>query len=65
MGWDNNSEILAGILDALNALIRLTYNAHAQTPDKSEVPRFARPHEEEQVRESVSFAEFIQIMNGG
>ena len=65
MGWDNNSELLAGILDAINALIRLTYNANSKDPDRSEVPRFQRPHEEERKPEAISLAEFAKLMNGG
>jgi len=65
MGWDNNSELLAGILDAINVLIRMTFNAHSQSPDTSEVPRFQRPHEEPRKPEAISLAEFAQLMNGG
>ena len=65
MGWDNNSELLAGILDAINLLIRLTYNANSKSPDTSEIERFNRPYEEAREPETTSLADFARIINGG
>ena len=67
MGWDNTTEMLAGILDQLKIGNRMFYNANAETPDRSEIDWTRRPYSDDfdVEPESVSLADFAQLMNGG
>lgn len=46
LGWDNTTEMVAGVIDAINYLARMFYNANAKDADKSDLPRVQRPYED-------------------
>lgn len=62
MGWDNTTEQTAAVVDALNVLIRLTYNVNAETPNRDEVPRVPRPYEEDVILETISLNQFASML---
>ena len=62
MGWDNTTEQTAALVDAVNVLIRLTYNVNAESPNRDEVPRVPRPYEVAPERETISLAGFASIL---
>ena len=62
MGWDNTTEQTAAIVDALNVLIRLTHNINAETPSRDDIPRVPRPYEAVAEQETISIAQFNNLL---
>jgi hypothetical protein len=65
MGWDNTAEMTASVVDAINRLIRLFYNANFEDPIKDPIALMPRPYEapvEPVQPDTVSFAEFCDIV---
>ena len=63
MGWDNTTEQTAALVDAINVLIRLTYNVNAESPSRDEVPRVPRPYEVAPERETISMTQFAAFVS--
>ena len=64
MGWDNSAELLASVVDAIQALTRLYINAHSEYPiDPIEpIPRpYGAPVEPVKPK-TVSFAELCDFV---
>jgi hypothetical protein len=67
MGWDNTTEMVAAVVDALNVLIRLTYNAASTNPQTDAIPRITRPYESDKELEpkGISLTDFTDILRKG
>lgn len=67
LGWDNTTEMVATVVDAVNYLARLVYNANAKEPDTSDLPRIPRPYGDEikPEPESISLNEFTKMLREG
>ncbi len=64
MGWDNTTEMVATVVDAINIQTRHFINANSETPIDP-IPLMQRPYEApvEPVKpETISFAEFCDIV---
>jgi hypothetical protein len=63
-GWDSVTEMTANVVDAVNYLARLFFNANSEKPDTSPLPRVKRPFETEQdsASETISLAEFGKLI---
>lgn len=66
LGWDNSTEMQAATVDALNALLRLTYNANSEQPNRDPLPTVPRPYLGEQSNEpqTISADELNDILRG-
>ena len=64
MGWDNSVELLASVVDAIQALTRLYINVHSESPIDP-IPLMPRPYGApvEPVRpNTISLAEFGDLL---
>jgi hypothetical protein len=52
----------AAVIDTLRGLGRLYYNAHAKSPDTSDVDRVRRPFEPEPVVPTVTLSELKNLL---
>jgi len=65
MGWDNTTEMTATVVDAINQLTRLFYNANFEGPIKDPIPLMPRPYEvpvESVEPKTISFAELCAFV---
>jgi hypothetical protein len=64
LGWDNTTEQTANVVDAVQYLARLFFNANSEKPDRDPLPRVPRPYEAQTKQEApgVSLAEFANII---
>lgn len=64
MGWDNTTEMTATVVDSVNYLARLFYNANSKEPNREPVKRVPRPFEKKPEPKTVSLSEFNNIVKG-
>ena len=58
MGWDNTTELTAGVIDAVNVLTRVLINVNTENPDRTPVERVPRPYEVKAPAETITLTEF-------
>jgi len=62
MGWDNSVELLASVVDAIQALTRLYINAHSESPIDP-IPLVPRPFEVvAPTAQTISLSDFTSLM---
>jgi hypothetical protein len=52
----------AAVIDSLRGLARMYYNAHAKSPDTSDVEHVRRPYEPEPVVPTITMSELKQFL---
>ena len=58
MGWDNTTELVAAVVDAVNVQTRVLINVNSENPDRTPVERVPRPYEVKPVAETITLTEF-------
>jgi hypothetical protein len=61
-GWDNNTEILAAIFDAIQVQIRQFQTVNSERAPQGDLPRIPRPYEVEEEPETVDLTQLNSFL---